>query len=97
MKELDNNADLIGSHNSSHSSNLSKDSGLDWSDLIARTIERLTGKDLQISYIFDNLELEIPKTYGTSEINKEGGAKWKLNGTLTISTALNNSYKVDKK
>ncbi len=92
MKESNNNSDLIGSHNSSHSSNSSNERAPDWSDLIARTIERLTGKDLQISYIFDNLELEVPKTYDTIGKNI-GSAKWKVNGMLTISTALNNNTK----
>lgn len=67
MRDSNNNPDLIGAHNSSQSSNSSNERSPDWSDLIARTIERLTGKDLQISYIFDNLELEVPKTIDTIE------------------------------
>ena len=92
MRDSNNNPDLIGAHNSSQSSNSSNERSPDWSDLIARTIERLTGKDLQISYIFDNLELEVPKTIDTIEKNM-GSAKWKVNGMLTISTALNNNTK----
>lgn len=51
------------------SSNLPRENTLDWSDVIAKTIEKLTAKDLQILYIFDNLEIEIPRTYGNNREN----------------------------
>ncbi|WP_415309426.1 hypothetical protein [Candidatus Nitrosocosmicus sp. FF01] len=45
--------------------------------MIAKTIERLTAKDLQVSYIFDNLEIEIPRTYDNNRDNI-GHARWRL-------------------
>ena len=64
--------------------------------MIAKTIERLTAKDLLISYIFDNLEVEIPRTYGNNRENM-GHARWRLDGGITISTDPNNLDKLNKK
>ena len=78
------------------SSNLPRENTLDWPDVIAKTIERLTAKDLQISYIFDNLEVEIPRTYGNNRENMVH-ARWRLDGGITISTDPNNLDKLNKK
>lgn len=54
---------------------------LDWTELISKTIERLTGKDLRISYLFDNLEIDIPKTSNLNEKiypGQDGGYMVKL-------------------
>jgi hypothetical protein len=77
-------------------SNLPRENTLDWPDVIARTIERLTAKDLHVSYIFDNLEIEIPRSYGNNRDNM-GHARWRLDGGMTISTDHNNLEKSNKK
>lgn len=53
-----------------------------WPDLAIGLFERLTGRNAEISYQFDNFELHVPSS--TSE-NAEH-AKWKMNGTLRITT-----------
>lgn len=77
------------SNNSDSSKDSSKKQASQWSEIIARIIDKLTGKDLQVTYSFDNLEIEIPKAYGPDG-KQLGGAKWKIDGKITISTELIN-------
>jgi hypothetical protein len=93
MSELSNNS---GNENANNNSDRSKNSSnehiSEWSELISRIIDKLTGKDLQVTYSFDNLEIEIPKAYGPDG-RQLGGAKWKVDGKITISTELINDGK----
>ncbi len=93
MSELSNNSGNENiNNNSDRSKNSSKEHISEWSELISRIIDKLTGKDLQVTYSFDNLEIEIPKAYGPDGRNL-GGAKWKVDGKITISTELINEGK----
>jgi hypothetical protein len=58
-----------------------------WSDVISKVLDKLIGKDLQVTYTFDNLEIDIPQARGPN--GKElGSAKWKIDGKIVISTEL---------
>ena len=58
-----------------------------WSDIVRDIVDKLTGKDMEVTYDFDNLEVDIPKA--TCPEGKElGSAKWKINGKFIISTQL---------
>ncbi len=93
MSELSNNSENENvNNNSDRSKNSSKEHISEWSELISRIIDKLTGKDLQVTYSFDNLEIEIPKAYGPDG-RELGGAKWKVDGKITISTELINDGK----
>jgi len=93
MSELSNNSGNENTNNNSdRSKNSSKEHISEWSELISRIIDKLTGKDLQVTYSFDNLEIEIPKAYGPDG-RQLGGAKWKVDGKITISTELINDEK----
>ncbi|MDQ3083621.1 MAG: hypothetical protein M3Q77_02255 [Thermoproteota archaeon] len=93
MSELSNNNENQNmNNNSDRSKNSSKEHISEWSELISRIIDKLTGKDLQVTYSFDNLEIEIPKAYGPDG-RQLGGAKWKVDGKITISTELINDEK----
>jgi len=93
MSELSNNSGNENvNNNSDRSKNSSKEHISEWSELISRIIDKLTGKDLQVTYSFDNLEIEIPKAYGPDG-RQLGGAKWKIDGKITISTELINDEK----
>ncbi len=93
MSELSNNSGNENvNNNSDRSKNSSKEHISEWSELISRIIDKLTGKDLQVTYSFDNLEIEIPKAYGPDG-RELGGAKWKVDGKITISTELINDGK----
>ena len=93
MSELSNDSGNENiNNNSDRSKNSSKEHISEWSELISRIIDKLTGKDLQITYSFDNLEIEIPKAYGPDG-RQLGGAQWKVDGKITISTELINEEK----
>jgi hypothetical protein len=93
MSELSNNSGNENiNNNSDRSKNSSKEHISEWSELISRIIDKLTGKDLQVTYSFENLEIEIPKAYGPDG-RQLGGAKWKVDGKITISTELINEEK----
>jgi hypothetical protein len=59
-----------------------------WSEVVRDIVDKLTGKDMEVTYDFDNLEVDIPKATGP-EGKELGSAKWKINGKFTISTQLN--------
>lgn len=93
MSELSNNSENKNiDNNSDRSKDSSKEHTSQWSELISGIIDKLTGKDLQVTYSFDNLEIEIPKAYGPDG-KQLGGAKWKVDGKITISTELINDTK----
>ncbi len=53
-----------------------------WPDLAIGLYDRLTGRDAEIAYDFDNFELHIP----SSTASDAEHARWKMNGTLRITT-----------
>ena len=53
-----------------------------WPDLALGLYERLTGLGSEISYEFDNLEVQVPSKTGP----KAEHALWKLSGTIKIRT-----------
>jgi hypothetical protein len=67
----------------------------EWADLVSQLVDKLTGKDLAITYEFDDLQIDIPKATGPG--GKEiGSAKWKVNGKLVISTEVEDKSKFRK-
>ena len=63
-----------------------------WSDVVKDIVDKLTGKDMEVTYDFDNLEVDIPKATGP-EGKELGSAKWKINGKFIISTQLTDKTK----
>lgn len=53
-----------------------------WPELAIGLYEQLTGKDAEISYSFDEFELRVP----SSTASDASQAKWKMNGTVRVST-----------
>ena len=53
-----------------------------WPELAAGLYDKLTGRDAEISYGFDNFELHIPSSTAADAEH----ARWKMNGTLRITT-----------
>jgi len=56
-----------------------------WPDLAIGLFERLTGRNAEISYNFEDFELHVP----SSTSDKAEHAKWIMNGTLRITTKEN--------
>jgi hypothetical protein len=53
-----------------------------WPELAIGLYERLTGRGAEITYEFEDMEVEVPSKVGEDADH----AHWKLNGTLRIST-----------
>ena len=63
-----------------------------WSELIKEFVDKLTGKDMTVTYKFDDLEIDIPRaSAGGQEI---GSAKWKINGKFILSTELHDKSNI---
>ena len=58
------------------------DATTSWPDLAESLYERLTGRNAEIAYQFDDFELEVP-----SDTSPESPrARWKVNGRLRVTT-----------
>ena len=52
----------------------------DWSELAISLYDKLTGRNAEISYEADNMEVWVPSGVGSDASH----ALWKVNGTLKI-------------
>ena len=53
-----------------------------WPELAVGLYDKLAGRDAEISYDFDNFEVQVP----SSTHDDASSARWKMNGTLRVST-----------
>lgn len=53
-----------------------------WPEMFVGLYERLTGNNAEISYNFDDFEIDVP----ASTDNNSPKAHWKFNGTMRITT-----------
>lgn len=60
-----------------------------WPDLAIGLYDRLTGRNAEITYDFEDMRISVPSGTGTSAEH----ADWTLSGTLTIRTQDNSSSK----
>jgi len=63
-------------------SNTVNDDTKTWPELAIGLYDRLTGRQAEITYDFDNFELYIP----SSAAGDATHAKWKMNGIIKIRT-----------
>lgn len=56
-----------------------------WSELLAQIIDKVAGKDVSVTYEFDDLEIDVPKATGPNG-QELGSAKWKVKGKIVISS-----------
>jgi hypothetical protein len=56
-----------------------------WAEVIGQLTDKLTGKSMSMTYEFDNLTIDIPSARGPGGTDI-GGAEWKINGKVTITT-----------
>ncbi len=56
-----------------------------WPDLAIGLYDKLTGRNAEITYEFDNFELSVPSGVYGKDTNDH--AHWKMNGTLKVRTA----------
>lgn len=56
-------------------------------EIIKQVVDNFTGKDIEVTYSFQNLEVDVPRVTGPK--GKEiASAKWKINGKFVLSTQL---------
>ena len=53
-----------------------------WPELAISLYDKLTGRGAEISYKFEDFELYVPSSASEDAVH----AKWKMNGTLKITT-----------
>ena len=53
--------------------------------IVTSTSRQITGKDVSITYQFENLEIDVPKATGPNG-QELGSAKWNINGKIVISS-----------
>ncbi len=56
-------------------------------EIIKQVVDKLTGKNMEVTYEFQNLEVDVPKVTGP-EGKEIASAKWKINGKFILSTQL---------
>ncbi len=59
-----------------------KNGTTEWPELAIGLYDKLTGRNAEITYEFDNMEVHVPSSASASASQ----APWKLNGTLRIRT-----------
>jgi hypothetical protein len=60
-----------------------------WTELLTQLVDKITGKDISITYRFNNLEINVPKATGPNGQDL-GSAKWVINGKVVIYSKLEN-------
>ena len=60
-----------------------------WAELLTQLVDKITGKDVAITYQFDNLEINVPKATGPKG-QELGSARWNINGKVVIHSQLEN-------
>jgi hypothetical protein len=56
-----------------------------WAEVVGQLMEKLTGKNMSMTYEFDDLTIDIPSARGPGG-REIGGVQWKINGKVTITT-----------
>jgi len=58
-----------------------------WSDILKEVVDKLTGKNMDVTYNFENFEIDVPKATGPDGRDL-GSVRWKINGKFIFSTQL---------
>jgi hypothetical protein len=55
-----------------------------WAEVIAQLVDNLTGRNMSITYNFENLTIDVPKAQGPGGRDL-GSARWTVNGRIVIN------------
>jgi hypothetical protein len=69
--------------------NAQENNASQWVEMLTQLVDKITGKDVSITYRFDNLEINVPKATGPKG-QELGSAKWNINGKVVIHSQLEN-------
>ena len=56
-----------------------------WTEVVGQLMEKLTGKNMSMTYEFDDLTIDVPSARGPGGRDL-GGIQWEINGKVTITT-----------
>jgi hypothetical protein len=68
-----------------------KENANQWTEFAAQLVDKITGKDVMVTYEFDDFEIDVPKAVGPNGQDL-GSAKWKISGKIMISSQVNPKY-----
>jgi hypothetical protein len=68
-----------------HSNRGRQESYGQWAGMAGQLIDKFVGKNMSMTYKFDNLTIDIPKAQGPNG-NQIGSAQWIINGKIIITT-----------
>ena len=83
METASGNKDFENKHNAQEKNSSQ------WAEFLTQLVDKITGKDVSITYRFDNLEINVPKATGPKG-QELGSAKWNINGKVVIRSHLEN-------
>ena len=63
----------------------SQETSNQWAELTGQIIDKLIGKNMSMTYDFQNLIIDIPKAEGPGGKHM-GSVKWTINGRIVITT-----------
>ena len=69
--------------------NAQENNASQWVEMLTQLVDKITGKDVSITYRFDNLQINVPKATGPNG-QELGSAKWNINGKVVIHSQLEN-------
>jgi hypothetical protein len=85
------NTEINNGNNSSSSKDQQQQKASQISEIATKLIDKLLDKDVSVTYTFDHLEIDVPSAHGPG--GKElGGAKWVIDGKITIATTSTSSH-----
>ena len=67
-----------------------------WAEIIEQLIDRLIGKNMLMTYDFQNLTIDVPKAEGPGG-EYIGSVKWTINGKIIITSEVHDKSNQDKK
>jgi hypothetical protein len=70
---------------SEHSIQERQETSSQWVGMAGQLIDKFVGKNMSMTYDFDNLTINIPKAQGPDG-NPIGSAEWIINGKIIITT-----------
>jgi hypothetical protein len=56
-----------------------------WVEIMGQLVDKFVGKNMAMTYNFDNLTIDMPKAQGPDGLHL-GSVKWTINGKIIIAT-----------
>ena len=56
-----------------------------WTEIMGQLVDKFVGKNMAMTYNFDNLTIDMPKAQGPDGLHL-GSVKWTINGKIIITT-----------